>query len=239
MNCLIIDDEPLAVELLEDFVSKVPFLKLVATCSNGIEAISVVKSNNIDLIFTDIEMPDFSGIEFIKALDVKPLFIFTTAYSHYAIEGFNLNAVDYLVKPIPFHRFLTAVNRAQEVFLMKNKEGRVVEPQTTTLIEPSNFIFVKADYENIKINLDDIKYIEGLKDYIKIYSNSHKPILTLSSFKKIEEKLPVNLFVRVHRSYIVSLKYIHSVQRNRILIDEVRIPIGNNYKDDFIKRIGG
>jgi len=239
MNCLIIDDEPLAVELLEDFVSKVPFLKLVATCSNGIEAISVVKSNNIDLIFTDIEMPDFSGIEFIKALDVKPLFIFTTAYSHYAIEGFNLNAVDYLVKPIPFHRFLTAVNRAQEVFLMKNKEGRVVEPQTTTLIEPSNFIFVKADYENIKLNLDDIKYIEGLKDYIKIYSNSHKPILTLSSFKKIEEKLPVNLFVRVHRSYIVSLKYIHSVQRNRILIDEVRIPIGNNYKDDFIKRIGG
>lgn len=239
MNCLIIDDEPLAVELLEDFVSKVPFLKLVATCSNGIEAISVVKSNNIDLIFTDIEMPDFSGIEFIKALDVKPLFIFTTAYSHYAIEGFNLNAVDYLVKPIPFHRFLTAVNRAQEVFLMKNKEGRVVDPQTTTLIEPSNFIFVKADYENIKLNLDDIKYIEGLKDYIKIYSNSHKPILTLSSFKKIEEKLPVNLFVRVHRSYIVSLKYIHSVQRNRILIDEVRIPIGNNYKDDFIKRIGG
>ncbi|UMB52629.1 LytTR family DNA-binding domain-containing protein [Lutibacter sp. A64] len=239
MNCLIIDDEPLAVELLEDFVSKVPFLKLAATCSNGIEAISIVKGNNIDLIFTDIEMPDFSGIEFIKALDVKPLFIFTTAYSHYAIEGFNLNAVDYLVKPIPFHRFLTAVNRAQEVFLMKSKEERVVVPQTTTLVEPSNFIFVKADYENIKLNLDDIKYIEGLKDYIKIYSNSHKPILTLSSFKKIEEKLPVNLFVRVHRSYIVSLKYIHSVQRNRILIDEVRIPIGNNYKDDFIKRIGG
>ncbi len=239
MNCLIIDDEPLAVELLEDFVSKVPFLKLAATCSNGIEAISIVKGNNIDLIFTDIEMPDFSGIEFIKALDVKPLFIFTTAYSHYAIEGFNLNAVDYLVKPIPFHRFLTAVNRAQEVFLMKGKEERVVVPQTTTLVEPSNFIFVKADYENIKLNLDDIKYIEGLKDYIKIYSNSHKPILTLSSFKKIEEKLPVNLFVRVHRSYIVSLKYIHSVQRNRILIDEVRIPIGNNYKDDFIKRIGG
>ncbi|WP_371824122.1 LytR/AlgR family response regulator transcription factor [Lutibacter sp. A80] len=238
MNCLIIDDEPLAVELLEDFVSKVPFLKLVATCSNGIEAISVVKGNNIDLIFTDIEMPDFSGIEFIKALDVKPLFIFTTAYSHYAIEGFNLNAVDYLVKPIPFHRFLTAVNRAQEIFLMKNKDTvKVVQPAASK--ETLDFIFVKADYENIKLNLDDIKYIEGLKDYIKIFSNSHKPILTLSSFKKIEEKLPVNLFVRVHRSYIVSLKYIHSVQRNRILIDDVRIPIGNNYKDDFIKRIGG
>ncbi len=239
MNCIIIDDEPLAVELLEDFVSKVPFLNLVKSCSNGIEAISIIKNNTIDLIFTDIEMPDFSGIEFIKSLDVKPLFIFTTAYSHYAIEGFNLNAVDYLVKPIPLHRFLTAVNRAQEVFLMKKEDGNKIPQAATIPAETCNFMFVKADYENIKINFDDIKYIEGLKDYIKIYSNSHKPILTLSSFKKIEEKLPANLFVRVHRSYVVSLKYIHSVQRNRILIDAVRIPIGNNYKDDFIKRIGG
>ncbi|WP_111709884.1 LytR/AlgR family response regulator transcription factor [Lutibacter citreus] len=238
MNCLIIDDEPLAVELLEDFVSKVPFLNLAATCSNGIDAISIIKNNPIDLIFTDIEMPDFSGIEFIKSLDDKPLFIFTTAYSHYAIEGFNLNAVDYLIKPIPFHRFLTAVNRAQEVYLLKKEDGNK-EKQPTTLKEDCDFIFVKADYENIKLNLDDIKYIEGLKDYIKIYSNSHKPILTLSSFKKIEEKLPAKLFVRVHRSYIVSLKYIHSVQRNRILIDTIRIPIGNNYKDDFIRKIGG
>lgn len=238
MNCLIIDDEPLAVELLEDFVSKVPFLNLVSSCSNGIDAISILKSNTIDLIFTDIEMPDFSGIEFIKSLDVKPLFIFTTAYSHYAIEGFNLNAVDYLVKPIPFHRFLTAVTRAQELFLLKKDDNKKVQ-QNIAPVETCNFMFVKADYENIKINFDDIKYIEGLKDYIKIYSNSHKPILTLSSFKKIEEKLPANLFVRVHRSYVVSLKYIHSVQRNRILIDEVRIPIGNNYKDDFIQRIGG
>ena len=142
-----------------------------------------------------------------------------------------------MVKPIPFHRFLTAVNRAQEVYLLKKDEANKTT-LTTAIAEPCNFIFVKADYENIKLNLDDIKYIEGLKDYIKIYSNSHKPILTLSSFKKIEEKLPVNLFVRVHRSYIVSLKYIHSVQRNRILIDTVRIPIGNNYKEDFIKRIG-
>lgn len=238
MNCLIIDDEPLAVELLEDFVSKVPFLKLVASCSNGIEAIAILKDNEVDLIFTDIEMPDFSGIEFIKSLAVKPMFIFTTAYSHYAIEGFNLNAIDYLVKPIPFHRFLKAVNRAQELFLLKKedlkKTGQLI--QTT---ETSSFIFVKSDYENIKINLDAIKYIEGLKDYIKIVSTSHKPILTLSSFKKIEEKLPTNLFVRVHRSYIVSLKHIHSVQRNRIIIDNVRIPIGNNYKDDFIKIIGG
>lgn len=238
MRCLIIDDEPLAVELLEDFVSKVPFLELVSSCFNGIEAISIVKTTKIDLIFTDIEMPDFSGIELIKSLDVKPLFIFTTAYSHYAIEGFNLNAVDYLVKPIPFHRFLTAVNRSHEIFLLKKEDSKLaVQTASPSQVESVDFIFVKSEYDNIKINFDDIKYIEGLKDYIKIFSTSHKPILTLSSFKKIEDKLPNGLFIRVHRSYIVSLKHIHSVQRNRILIDQIRIPIGLNYKDEFIKRI--
>lgn len=235
MKCLIIDDEPLAIELLEDFVSKIPFLELTSSCSNAIEASAILKKLKIDLIFTDIEMPDFSGIEFVKSLDEKPLFIFTTAYSHYAVEGFNLNAVDYLVKPIPFHRFLTAVNRAREIYLLK-KEGANAIP---VVVESANFMFVKSEYDNIKINFDDIKYIEGLKDYIKIFSTSHKPILTLSSFKKIEEKLPANSFIRVHRSYIVSLKYIHSVQRNRILIDQIRVPIGLNYKDEFIKRIGG
>lgn len=235
MKCIIIDDEPLALELLEDFVSKIPNLKLVSSCSNAIEAVSILQNNKIDLIFLDIEMPEFTGIEFIKSLDVKPLFIFTTAYSHYAIEGFNLNAVDYLVKPIPFHRFLKAVNRAQELYLLKKEDN---SPSIKTLSSP-NFIFVKSDYENIKLNFGDIKYFEGLKDYIKIFSTSHKPILTLSNFKKIEEKLPEELFIRVHRSYIVSLKYINSVQRNRILIDGVRIPIGQNYKDEFLKKIGG
>lgn len=235
MKCIIIDDEPLALELLEDFVSKIPNLELVSACSNAIEAVSILQNNKIDLIFLDIEMPDFSGIEFIKSLEVKPLFIFTTAYSHYAIEGFNLNAVDYLVKPIPFHRFLKAVNRAQEIYLLRREENA---PSIKTLSSP-NFIFVKSDYENIKLNFEDIKYFEGLKDYIKIFSTSHKPILTLSNFKKIEEKLPEDLFIRVHRSYIVSLKHINSVQRNRILIDGIRIPIGQNYKDEFIKRIGG
>ncbi|MDP3359028.1 MAG: LytTR family DNA-binding domain-containing protein [Lutibacter sp.] len=235
MKCIIIDDEPLAVELLEDFVSKIPDLILVSSCSNGIDAVSILQNNKIDLIFLDIEMPDFSGIEFIKSLETKPLFVFTTAYSHYAIEGFNLNAVDYLVKPIPFHRFLKAVNRAQELYLLKKEDNL---PSIKNLGNP-NFIFVKSDYENIKLNFDDIKYFEGLKDYIKIFSTSHKPILTLSNFKKIEEKLPEVLFIRVHRSYIVSLKHINSVQRNRILIDGVRIPIGQNYKDEFIKRIGG
>jgi len=220
--------------LLEDFVSKVPSLNLVASCSNAIEASTILQSNKVDLIFSDIEMPDFSGIEFIKSLDVKPLFIFTTAYSHYAVEGFNLNAVDYLVKPIPFHRFLKAVNRAQELFNLKCENEVVPEISQAT----TDFIFVKSEYENVKVNLGSIRYIEGLKDYIKIYTDIPKPILTLNSLKAFEEKLPDN-FIRVHRSFIVSLHHINSVQRNRIVIGKIRIPIGQNYKDEFIKKIGG
>ncbi|WP_317193427.1 LytR/AlgR family response regulator transcription factor [Aureibaculum flavum] len=237
MRCLIIDDEPLAIELLEDFVSKVPFLQLENSCSNAMEATETIKSSQIDLIFTDIEMPDFSGVEFIKSLEVKPLFIFTTAYSHYALEGFNLNAVDYLVKPIPFHRFIKAVNRAQDLFSLKNDSKKDVVIKNSA---PPEFIFVKSDYENVKVNLKSILYIEGLKDYVKIYTNiNSKPILTLNSLKIFEEKLSTANFIRVHRSFIVSLKHIKSVQRNRIVIDDKRIPIGLNYKDAFIKRIDG
>lgn len=233
MKCIIIDDEPLALELLEDFISKISFLELVASCSNGFEATAVLQDHKIDLIFTDIEMPDFSGIDIIKSLDNKPMFVFTTAYSHYAVEGFNLHAIDYLVKPIPFHRFLKAVTRAQNALNLKQEElsSHVNEEST------SKFIFVKSEYENLKVNLEEIKYIEGLKDYIKIYTNAEKPILTLCSLKKIEDKLRQTNFIRVHKSFIVSLKHIHSVQRNRIIIDKKRIPIGLNYKDDFIKKI--
>lgn len=236
MKCIIIDDEPLALELLEDFISKVPFLELVGSCSSGFEATSILQEQKIDLIFTDIEMPDFSGIDFIKSLDNKPLFIFTTAYSHYAVEGFNLNAIDYLVKPIPFHRFLKAATRAQNLLKLK-----IEESETSSVVadqkESPQFIFVKSEYENLKINLSDIKYIESLKDYIKIHTHKEKPILTLSSLKNFEKKLGTLNFIRVHKSYIVSLKHIYSVQRNRIIIDDNWIPIGLNYRDEFIKRI--
>lgn len=236
MKCIIIDDEPLALELLEDFISKISFLELVASCSNGFEATTVLQENKIDLIFTDIEMPDFSGIDIIKSLDQKPMVVFTTAYSHYAVEGFNLNAIDYLVKPIPFHRFLKAATRAQKLLNLGNKE----EPLRNVVDETiPKFIFVKSEYENLKVNLGEIKYVEGLKDYIKIYANSEKPILTLNSLKNFEEKLGQTDFIRVHKSFIVSLNHIHSVQRNRIVIDKKRIPIGLNYKDDFIKKIEG
>lgn len=235
MKCIIIDDEPLALELLEDFISKISFLELVASCSNGFEATTVLQEHKIDLIFTDIEMPDFSGIDIIKSLDQKPMFIFTTAYSHYAVEGFNLNAIDYLVKPIPFHRFLKAATRAQNLLTLGQGESsnKVFEESA------SKFIFVKSEYENLKINLEEIKYVEGLKDYIKIYTKTEKPILTLNSLKNFEDKLGQINFIRVHKSYIVSLNHIHSVQRNRIIIDNKRIPIGLNYKDEFIKKIGG
>ena len=233
MKCIIIDDEPLALELLEDFIAKIPFLDLVASCSNAFDATNILQEQKIDLIFTDIEMPDFSGIDMIKSLDTKPMFIFTTAYSHYAVEGFNLNSIDYLVKPIPFHRFLKAATRAQNLLKLK------IEEETPVVNQENNqqFIFVKSEYENLKINLCDIKYIESLKDYIKIYTNKEKPILTLSSLKNFEQKLGNLNFIRVHKSFIVALKHIYSVQRNRIIIDDKWIPIGLNYRDEFIKKI--
>ncbi|NIJ44742.1 DNA-binding LytR/AlgR family response regulator [Wenyingzhuangia heitensis] len=234
MKCIIIDDEPLAVELIEDFVSKISYLELIASCSSGFEAIEILEKQHIDLIFTDIEMPNFSGIDVIKSLTNKPMFIFTTAYTHYAVEGFNLNAIDYLVKPIPYHRFFKAVTRAHDLYKLTQNPSS--EPQVNNIQLP--FIFVKSEYENIKINLDDIKYIESLKDYLKIYTYQQKPILTLSSLKSFEEKLGDVNFVRVHKSFIVSLKHIYSVQRNRIIIDDKWIPIGLTYKDNFIKKIG-
>lgn len=234
MKCIIIDDEPLALELLEDFISKISYLELIASCSNGFDATNILQEKKIDLIFTDIEMPNFSGIDIVKSLDIKPMIIFTTAYSHYAVEGFNLNAIDYLIKPIPFHRFLKATTRAYELFKLKQQDSKL---PIITKESSSDFIFVKSEYENLKINLSEIKYVESLKDYIKIYTNKEKPILTLSSLKSFGEKLGNQNFIRVHKSYIISLKHIHSIQRNRIIIEGKWIPIGSNYKDVFFKKI--
>ncbi len=235
MNCIAVDDEPLALDLLEDFISKVPFLKFIKSCKSAFEAIEILQKEKIDLIFLDIHMPDVTGIEFIKSIERKPMVIFTTAYTNYAIEGFKLNAIDYLVKPFPFDSFLKAVNKAYEYFHLKNKPNDVININQEK--KTSDFIFVKADYKIIKINLNDILYIEGLKDYIKIYRISSKPVLTLQSLKYMQEKLPQNNFIRVHRSYIVSFNKIESIQRNRIVIGEKRIPIGDNYKNNFYKML--
>ncbi|GAA6768283.1 LytR/AlgR family response regulator transcription factor [Flavobacterium johnsoniae] len=236
MKCVIIDDEPLAVELLEDFVKKVDSLELVNTFNNAIDAVSFINQNNIDLIFLDIQMPHFSGIEFINTIEKKPLVIFTTAYSDYAVEGFNLGAVDYLVKPIPFHRFLKSVVRAQQI----NNPTAPVQAVSENVPAPEveqDFMFVRAEYENVKMNFSDILFIEGLKDYVKIYTTDNKFTLTLISLIKLENLLSNKGFSRIHRSYIINIKHVKSIQKNKVLISDKRIPISESYKNAFFEKI--
>lgn len=234
MKCVIIDDEPLAVDLIKEFVSRVDTLELVHTFNNAIDAIAVINQTQVDLIFLDIEMPHFSGIDFLNTIDKKPLIIFTTAYENYAVEGFNLGAVDYLVKPIPFNRFLKSVTRAQQLF------NPAVPAITNTIAAPEleqDFMFVKADYENVKLNYSDILYIEGLKDYVKIHTTDHKYILTLISLIKLEQNLATKGFARIHRSYIINIKHVKSIQKNKVIIDDKRIPISESYKTAFFEKI--
>ncbi|TKG97083.1 response regulator transcription factor [Puteibacter caeruleilacunae] len=232
MKCIIIDDEPLALDLLEDFIQRVPFLSLQEKFNEPFDAFRYIQDNEIDLIFLDIEMPSINGVEFVKSLSQKPQIIFTTAHSHYALEGYELEITDYLIKPFLFDRFLKAVNKAyrmQRLFSNKTKPAEQAPAR-------QNFILVKTGYNTVKVNLDDILYIEGLKDYIKIHLTD-KSILTLNSLKKVQDKLPDDIFVRVHRSYIVSLARIDSIQRNRIVIGKDHIPLGENYRAAFNQKI--
>lgn len=236
MKCVIIDDEPLAVELLEDFVKKIDSLELVSTFNNAIDAVSFINQNNIDLIFLDIQMPHFSGIDFLNTIEKKPLVIFTTAYSDYAVEGFNLGAVDYLVKPIPFHRFLKSVVRAQQI----SNPAAAVHPISESIAAPEveqDFMFVRAEYENVKMNFSDILFIEGLKDYVKIYTTDNKFTLTLISLIKLQNLLSSKGFSRIHRSYIINIKHVKSIQKNKVLISDKRIPISESYKNAFFEKI--
>ncbi|OXA96240.1 LytR/AlgR family response regulator transcription factor [Flavobacterium hercynium] len=237
MKCVIIDDEPLAVELLEDFVQKVDTLELVSTFNNAIDAVSFINQNNVDLIFLDIEMPHFSGIDFLNTIEKKPLVIFTTAYSDYAVEGFNLGAVDYLVKPIPFHRFLKSVVRAQQTLSPVAAPVQTISESTAAPEIEQDFMFVRAEYENVKMNFADILYIEGLKDYVKIYTADNKFTLTLISLIKLENLLSNKGFSRIHRSYIINIKHVKSIQKNKVLIGDKRIPISESYKTSFFERI--
>ncbi len=235
MNCIIVDDEPLAIDIIADYVSKVSFLNLVKKCKNAIEAYEVIQNEQIDLIFLDIKMPKITGIQFVKSLEQKPMIIFTTAFTNYAIEGFDLDATDYLVKPIPYERFLKAVNKSFSQFNQKKHSDKIISETNQKVY--NDYIFVKSDYKNVKVNLKDILYIEGLKDYVKIYTKD-STILTLSSLKKIDDKLPDNKFIRIHRSFIISIEKIESIQKSRIIINKQWIPIGDFYKDSFFKIIG-
>lgn len=236
MRCIIIDDEPLAVDVLETYLNKIGGMEIVAKCNNPLEAITIFNKHQVDLVFLDIEMPNLTGLDLVKTVQNIPQFIFTTAYPQHAIEGFELNATDYLVKPIPFQRFLKAVSRAKEKYELEKS----ITTQSNTSSEENNndFIFIKSEYENIKVNLQDIEYIEGLKDYIKIHlKEQSKTLLTLSSFKSILEKLPSN-FIRTHRSYIVNIDCIRALQKTNVVINGIRIPIGETYKKVVLKKLG-
>lgn len=234
IRCIIVDDEPLAAEILEAYISKVAFLDLVQTCADAFEAMECLKQEKVDLIFLDINMPDLSGIEFLNALPQKPAVIFTTAYADYAVEGFNLDAVDYLLKPISFERFMKAANKAESAL---NQTSTTDAPTTpTTEDAPSEHMFIKTEYKIVKVDLKDIWYVEGLKDYIKIVTPDG-PLLTLQSMKNMQETLPNARFMRVHKSYIVAIGHIESIERNKIKIQDKWIPIGITYRDQFYKRI--
>jgi len=228
LSCILIDDEPLALTLLEGYVAATPFLKLEASCSSAISAIEVLENKQIDLIFTDIQMPNLSGMEFSKMIINKGIkIIFTTAFEEFAVESYKVNAIDYLVKPISYSEFFSSANKAKQQ--ISNK---------TTPDAPLNYnedyIFVKSDYKLIKIDLKDLIYIEGLKDYLKFYTvNSEKPILSLKSMKSLEEELSAKPFMRVHRSFMVNLKKITTIERNRIVFGTTYIPVSDKYKENF------
>ena len=240
MNSIIIDDEPLAIEVLETYCKKVGFMEVIGTFTNPLDALTIIKEKKVDLIFCDIQMPQINGLEFISLLENRPPFIFTTAYSEHAVEGFELNALDYLVKPIPYHRFIKAISRVKEP-IVHNTQPVVANVFSSHGAKNENqkFIFVKSEHESVKINLDDIQYIQGLKDYLKIHIvGSNKTILTLLSFKKMLGKLPQYQFIRVHKSFVVNVNFISTVQRNRIVIDNIRIPIGESHKTQFLSFLG-
>jgi DNA-binding LytR/AlgR family response regulator len=224
INCIIVEDEPLALKRTKEFVSKVSYLNLLSSFSNAFEAIGFLKTNTVDLIFLDIEMDGFTGIEFIESLTFKPQIIITTAYDKYALKGFELNVIDYLLKPFRFERFLNAVDR---VYNVANKDKR----------DDKDFIFVKTEYRLERIALSDVFFIEGMGDYRNIQTASKKT-LTLQTFSDLERELPNNRFCRVHKSYIVSIDKIISIERNRIKIRDTLIPISDNYKERFYSLIG-
>jgi two-component system LytT family response regulator len=228
IRCIAIDDEPLAVKKIAGYIQKVPFLELVAECRSAAEAMAIMDSTDIQLLFIDINMPDISGMEFVKSLANKPYIVFTTAYSEYAVEGFQVEATDYLLKPITFSNFLKAANKVKN--LVELTANNPKESVKTT----ANHLFVKSDYKLIRIELADIKYIESQHEYIKIHLVNSNPVLTQLSLKSIEEQLPTDRFMRVHRSFIVNLAKVTVIERNRIVFDgKVYIPVSEQYKETF------
>jgi len=238
INCLVIDDERLAREYLKNYISKIPELELLGDFNSPLKATELIKKGDVDLIFIDIQMPDITGIEFVKSLTHKPEIIFTTAYQEYALEGFNLSAIDYLLKPFSFERFFQAVNKV--IDKLESKTGKNIQPQFTEPTQTTyadTYLTIRADRKFYKINFDDLKYIEGQKAYVTFHT-SKKRITALASLKELEDALPKKQFIRIHKSYIVSVKEIISLEGNIIEVDNIKLPVGKIYKEDVMKVFG-
>lgn len=229
LNCIAIDDEPLALTKLKGFIEKVQSLKLVRTFDNAIEAIVWLKENSTDLIFLDIQMEQLTGIQFLETVKYRPFIIITSAYDQYAVKGYELDATDYLLKPFPFQRFLKSVEKVLALYSQR-QVGKNDQPPS------GNYMFVKTEYRLERVDFNDILYIEGMKDYLRIIC-INKKIMTLQSFSKIEESLPSGKFCRVHKSFIVAIEKISSIERGVIVIADQRIPVSNTYKDSFFSKI--
>ena len=226
INCIVIDDELPAIEQMEEYISRIPFLHLLGSFDNTIEPVNFLKSNSVDLIFLDIEMEGFTGLQLIKTLQHKPKIILTTAYDQYAIEAFELNVSDYLLKPFSFERFMKSIDKIFDSFVLV-KGSNTEEPQYKR-----NYFFVKTEFRMQRVDFEDILFIEGMSEYLRINTNKER-IMTLQNFKSIEESLPSENFVRVHKSYLVAIDKIESVEKNRIKIGDKLIPVSNTYKDAF------
>jgi two-component system, LytTR family, response regulator len=222
LRCIAIDDEPLALDLMESYISKIPYLQLKGLYNNALHALEIMRDQEIDLVFLDINMPDVLGIDFVKGMKKPPMIIFVTAHERYALQGFEVNAVDYLLKPVSFERFMIASEKAYA--------------NVINTMPAFDFIFVKSEHNVIKIELKNIHYIEGYKDYVKIITNEPKPIFTITTFKAMEEMLPSN-FIRIHKSFIISVDKIVSMRKGRILVKDKYLPIGDSYKDAFNKTV--
>lgn len=223
IRCLIVDDEPLAREILGQYVSQSDELQLVGTCKNANEVVELLQKESVDVLFLDIQMPGISGMALMKSLENPPLVVFTTAYDQYAVEGYEVSAVDYLLKPISPDRFKKAVEKVREMIQYKKSSSRDL-----------NYMFIRADYQDIKVMFDDILYVEGLKDYVKVVTKE-KRIITLTNIKGMLEKLPQDRFIRVHKSYIVAKDKVQTVKGTILTIDDKEIPIGLTFKDNFMK----
>ncbi|UKK53065.1 LytTR family DNA-binding domain-containing protein [Prevotella sp. E2-28] len=233
IKVLAIDDEPLALKQLVNYISKVPFLQLAGQCHSALEARELMEQDMVDAIFCDINMPDLSGMDFVRQLAATPLIVFTTAYSEYAVEGFKVNAIDYLLKPFGMNDFLRAAMKVQEQYNLRHQN---MPQYQSSPVQADGTIFVKTDYRVVRIAISDIRYVEGMSEYLKIYLEGQKPIITLLSMKKMEDYLPQKQFMRIHRSYIVNLQKIQEVNKNRIILDaDTYLPIGELYKEQFNK----